>query len=205
MADITRVISSLIRQLLEYNPETGEFFWKVSYGTATVGDQAGSVYGNGYRYIQIDNLDYRAGRLAWWFVTGEDPDEFIDHKDGIRDNNRFDNLRKATNSQNQANALWKTNTSGFKGVSWQPSRGKWIARITVDGKAINLGRYYSIIDAAKAYKRAAISAWGEFALVPSDDEIEQLGEALERGEDIPQLKEVRDFVKSTSTKPEEIF
>lgn len=180
MADITRKLTDELRQILEYDPGTGEFFWKVSRGTVTVGTRAGSVYSNGYRYIQINEQDYRAGRVAWFFVTGEDPVDFIDHKDGDRDNNRFKNLRKATNSQNQANANWSTNTSGFKGVSWQASRGKWYARITIDGKAINLGRYYSLSEAAKAYRRAAIEAWGEFANVPSEAEIDVLAAQLEQ-------------------------
>jgi hypothetical protein len=185
--EIQRVLTDKLKDLLEYNPETGEFFWKVPPTRSKVraGDLAGSVYKNGYRYIQIETLDYRAGRLAWFFMTGQDPVDFVEHKDGVRDNNRFTNLRLATNSQNQANAFWSTNTSGFKGVSWQPSRGKWIAVITVDGVAKNLGRYTSIVDAARAYKRAAIAAWGEFALVPSDDEIVALAEAIEERQQTP--------------------
>lgn len=180
MADITRNLGDWLKDLLEYNPETGEFYWLAGGYLNRAGDLAGSVYKNGYRYIQIYGLDYRAGRLAWFFITGEDPSDFVDHKNGLRDDNRFNNLRKATNSQNQANTGPKnTNTSGFKGVSWQPSRGQWIAVITVNGKAKNLGRYASIVDAARAYKRAAIEAWGEFALVPSDDEIIALAEELE--------------------------
>jgi HNH endonuclease len=171
VAENTRVPFEGLRDVLEYNPETGEFFWKISGHGISAGDSAGSIYGNGYRYIQINGLDYRAGRLAWYFVTGEDPADFIDHKDGIRDNNRFLNLRKATNSQNQANrGAPRNNTSGFKGVSWQSSRGKWIAKITVNGKARNLGRYENIDDAVRAYKKAAIEAWGEFAQVLSEEE-----------------------------------
>lgn len=172
MAELTREMGDWIREVLEYNPTTGEFFWIKRGHGIMVGDLAGSVYSNGYRYIQIDGEDYRAGRLAWFFATGEDPDEFIDHINKDRDDNRFGNLRKATNSQNQANAFWSTNTSGFKGVSWQPSRGKWIAMITVDNKKKNLGRYNTRAEAAKAYRRAAIEAWGEFANVPSDEEID---------------------------------
>jgi hypothetical protein len=179
MADFTRAMGGWIKELLEYNPATGEFFWRKSTGpNAIVGSRAGSVYDNGYRYIQIMGEDYKAGRLAWYFMTDEDPDLFIDHKNGVRDDDRFDNLRIATNSQNQANAFWSTNTSGFKGVSWQKSRSQWIAVITVDGKAKNLGRYSRRIDAARAYRRAAIEAWGEFANVPSEEEMEALDEHL---------------------------
>lgn len=178
MAEVTHALGDWLRAVLEYDPETGEFFWLAAMGSAQVGGRAGSVYKNGYRYIQVYGYDYRAGRLAWFFVTGEDPQVFVEHQNRIRDDNRFDNLRLATNSQNQANATWRTNTSGFKGVSWQASRGKWCATITVEGKPRHLGRYESIVDAAKAYRRAAIEAWGEFALVPSDDEIVELAETL---------------------------
>lgn len=187
--EITRKLTENIKELLEYNPATGEFFWKISGHGIYAGTRAGSIYPNFYRYIQIDGVDYRAGRLAWFFMTGEDPQVFIDHKDGIRGNDRFLNLRKATNSQNQANRgkPW-TNTSGFKGVSWSAGRGKWQATITVNGKAKSLGRHLSIVDAAKAYKAAAVDAWGEFALVPTDDEIEQLGQVLEEKRRLATMK-----------------
>lgn len=163
-----------LKVLLEYNPATGEFFWKITDRACKTGELAGSIYKNGYRYIQICGLDYRAGRLAWFYMTGEDPLDFIDHKDGVRDNNRFHNLRKATNSQNQANrGAPINNTSGFKGVTWQASRGKWLARITVNNHSKNLGRYDNLPDAVRAYRAAAIAAWGEFAKVPTDEEIEQ--------------------------------
>lgn len=167
--DITRKLTAEIKEILEYNPITGEFFWKVSppHSGVHVGDLAGSVYPNGYRYIQYEKLDY------------EDPIDFIDHKDLRRDNNSFDNLRKATNSQNQANAFWSTNTSGIKGVRWERSRHKWTAFITVNNKATFLGRYAKAIDAALAYRKAAIEAWGEFALVPSPEELEVLAAAAE--------------------------
>jgi hypothetical protein len=180
VAEITRRLTNEVREVLEYDPSTGEFFWKISGHGITPGQLAGSVYPNGYRYIQFGYEDYRAGRLAWFFVTSEDPVDFIDHKDGVRDNNRFNNLRKATNSQNQANATWSTNTSGLKGVSWEKDRGKWRASITINGKAKNLGRYDSIVEAGRAYRVAAIEAWGEFALVPEDDELIALAEELER-------------------------
>jgi hypothetical protein len=172
MAKAVRVFHESLKEILEYNPETGEFFWKVSYSGAKTGEQAGSIYKNGYRYIQIDGLDYRAARLAWFFATGDDPKDFVDHINGLRDDNRFSNLRIATNSQNQANTgPQKNNTSGFKGISWSASRQKWCASITINGKAKGLGRFVNLDDAVRAYKKAALEAWGEYAKVPSDEEI----------------------------------
>jgi hypothetical protein len=166
MAGITRKLTNKLHDILEYNPATGEFFWKMLPlgGRAKVGDLAGSVYSNGYRYIQIDGLDYRAARLAWFMVHGEDCNVFIDHVNGLRDDNRIDNLRPATNSQNQANrGAPKNNTSGIKGVCFDGARNKWRASITVNGKAKNLGRFNSAQDAQAAYEKAALEAWGDFA------------------------------------------
>jgi len=190
MARITHTLTDELRKWWEYNPRTGEFLWKnVPSQTrgkshARVGAQAGSVYPTGYRYLSVKGQYYRAGRLAWFFMTGEDPPGFIDHINGDKSDDRFENLRVADHSQNQANAKWKTNTSGMKGV--RLNSGKWMAVITIDGRAKNLGRFDTIVEAAMAYKRAAVHQWGEFALVPTDSEIEALGEMLSK---VPQTDE----------------
>lgn len=59
-----------VRELLSYDPETGEFRWKVSITNRKAGSVAGRDIGNGYRYIRIDNVDYTAARLAWFYVHG---------------------------------------------------------------------------------------------------------------------------------------
>lgn len=184
MERITNALTEALRGIWEYNPKTGEFLWKVRPSIRSayrVGDRVGSVYPSGYRYLCWKGRDYRAARVAWFFATGEDPQGFIDHINGDKDDNRIANLRIADDRQNQANAFWSTNTSGVKGVRFD--KGKWQAMITREGKNIYLGRFDSIVDAAMAYKRAAIEAWGEFALVPTDSEIEALGEQLERVKD----------------------
>jgi len=178
MADITRTLGDWIHDYLEYNPYNGEFLWKTSGHGHYAGDRAGSIYANGYRYIQLEGLDYRAARLAWFMVNGDDPAYFVDHINKIRGDDRIENLRLATNSLNQANAWWSTNTSGFKGVTWQKSRGQWAAKITVNGKDKFLGRFATRVEAAKAYRNAAVEAWGEFADYMTDAEIEALDKAL---------------------------
>lgn len=94
-----------------------------------------------------------------------------DHVNGNGLDNRRVNLRTATASQNSAN-MWKPRRPGggphssqYKGVSWDRSRSKWQAKITVSGLCRNLGRYGSEADAATAYDTAAREAWGDFALV----------------------------------------
>lgn len=88
----------------------------------------------------------------------------VDHISGNTLDNRRENLRRGTQSQNMANrGPTKSNTSGLKGVSFDQSRGKWIAMIGINGKQKNLGRFMDRDDAAAAYQQAAISIFGEFA------------------------------------------
>ena len=88
----------------------------------------------------------------------------IDHIDQDRLNNRSDNLRAATRSQNAQNRSKRQGcTSRFKGVSWKKSLGKWQAAVHSNGKSIYLGVFETEIDAAKAYDAAALGLFGEFA------------------------------------------
>ena len=164
MAAITRKLSKQLHDELEYNPATGEFLWKTSSRGRRAGDRAGSIYPNGYRVIEIDGLDYRAARLAWFFMTGDDPVVYVDHINGDKQDDRIGNLRLATNSQNQANrGAPLNNTSGIKGVRFEADRMKWRAQIVVNGKSKNLGRFNTAEEAKAAYEKAALEAWGDFA------------------------------------------
>lgn len=94
----------------------------------------------------------------------------IDHVNGNGLDCRRSNMRFATHAQNQRNQRRSVaNTSGFRGVSWDAENLKWRASITVEGKSINLGRFDMAEDAAAAYDRAAISAFGEFASTNATD------------------------------------
>lgn len=87
----------------------------------------------------------------------------IDHINVDKTDNRKENLRICTHEQNCANRkISSRNTTGFKGVSWDKSRGKWLSRIKHDGKQINLGRYESVEDAFRAYCLSAKKLKGEF-------------------------------------------
>lgn len=145
-----------VREILEYDAKTGIFRWKVSRPKAKAGEVAGSVYDHGYVVITLDGQRYRAHRLAWLMVTGQWPKNQIDHRDGNRANNAFLNLREATNLQNKQNQI-KANTnnrSGFLGVSFDASKGRFRARIRAEGKLTNLGSFKTAEEAHSAYLAA---------------------------------------------------
>ena len=151
-----------LKELLDYNEDTGEFRWKKpSSNRLKQGDKAGTK--QDYIRIQIDGKIYQAQRLAWMYMTGEDPGKYeIDHRDENKYNNAFSNLRKATSSTNKMNVKTpKINSTGFKGV--QKMRNKYAAHICKNGKQYHLGVYKTPEEAHKAYCEAADKYFGEFA------------------------------------------
>jgi hypothetical protein len=148
-----------LKEVLNYDPNTGIFRWKT---TRKLGVKAGSLKTIGYTAIYIDKVMYYAGRLAWFYMTGEWPRSRIDHINRIRDDDRFINLREATQSQNIANSsLSLSNKTGFKGVSKTRS-GKWCAQIKFQYTKFHLGTFDTPEEAYEAYKREAKLAFGEY-------------------------------------------
>ena len=164
--------AALVRSILDYDPETGVLTWRArtdmrsQWNARFAGKVAGYRNSNGYLRIWINGRQINAHRIAWLWMTGEWPKKQIDHKDGNRANNRFDNLREATNAQNMANRpVQKNNACGVKGVCWANRRNKWRAQIHVKSKNIFLGHFDSIEDAASAYAMASEKLHGEFSRV----------------------------------------
>lgn len=155
----------LLRELLCYAPETGAFTWRVNRrGKAKAGDIAGTQNSSGYWLISVRDRLYYAHRLAWLYMKGEWPADQVDHINGNPADNRWVNLRTATNGQNQANSRCRNNNkSGVKGVHWDTRRGYWVAQIMINYKSINLGYFEDIADAASAYADAAAKYFGEYA------------------------------------------
>ena len=156
---------SRLKDLIHYDPHTGAFTWAKARPGAALGAPCGRVSKTtGYRDIGVDKKLHRANRLAWLYMTGEWPDGQVDHKNRIKHDDRWDNLRLATRSQNGANVDTKeSNTSGHVGVSWDKGRQKWLAQIRIGGIKKNLGRFTEKADAIAKYQEAAKSEFGEFS------------------------------------------
>lgn len=139
--------------LLEYDPQTGYFKWLVKPNRKiVVGGRAGAPAERGYRHIGIDWEDYREHRLAWLYMTGRWPRQHIDHRNGVRNDNRFENLREASrgiNAQNQRNAM-SNNVLGLLGVT-RGQNGRYRATISVKGKQRFLGEFATPLVAHAVY------------------------------------------------------
>jgi len=154
-----------LKELLDYNPETGVFTRKVTVSAkAKAGDIAGCPNWNGYLRIRVDGKDYSAHRLAFLYMTGSLPPANVDHTNHVRNDNRWINLRTATTKQNnRSTSSHKGASSKYLGVSRCKREGKWRAQIKVDGKVKTLGYFLDEADAATAYNFAAHQHHGEFA------------------------------------------
>ena len=161
-----------IHSLLSYDPGSGIIAWKSRevthhrikiWNQRYAGKPAGSKY-MGYLRIALDGSNYLAHRIIWKYMTGDDPENHIDHKNGNPSDNRFSNLRLATNSENHRNRR-KTagRSSKYKGVHFYKNCGKWGAYIKMGGDLTHLGFFEAERDAAKAYDVAASKHFGEFS------------------------------------------
>lgn len=134
--------------LLDFNPETGEFRWKVRRGKAAIGSLAGTInVRHKYRYISIDYKLYRAARLAWFYHYKSWPSQDIDHINRNRDDNAIANLREVSRSVNLKNTkIRKDNTTGYKGVHLQKN-GRYHVYSNFKGKRKNLGYFATLQEA----------------------------------------------------------
>lgn len=124
-----------LKQLLDYDPDTGEFTWKLDRsGTVLAGSVAGTVKSSGYIDIRVDGKLYKAHRLAWLYFYGYLPEYFIDHINNNRRDNKIINLRSASKLQNSHNRLTNNSSkSKIKGLScWRSGNNfYWSARVRI--------------------------------------------------------------------------
>jgi hypothetical protein len=151
------VTQDRLKELMSYDQHTGQLTRLVRRGRmGAVGSVAGTVNTKGYVVVEIDANPYLAHRLAWLYMTGEMPGMDIDHIDRNKANNRWANLRLATNSENHENRFepQKNNKSGLLGVCLHKAAGRWVAQIKKDGRRIYLGLHDTPELAHQAYLEA---------------------------------------------------
>jgi hypothetical protein len=147
-----------LKQMLHYDPETGVWTWRQSLSyNVKAGRVAGSLRSDGYRKIRIRGRAYYSGRLAWFYMTGEWPEE-VDHKDRDPSNDRWSNLREATSSQNKYN---RNDDGTLRGV-YCSGGGKWWAMV---GKDNYLGTFDTLEEAITARDAEALRLAGDFAIL----------------------------------------
>ena len=143
-----------LKRIWHYDPDTGLFTRLIATaGHKKIGEIANGRSNKNYVQIQIAEKTYKAHRLAWLYMTGDWPKHQVDHINGIRDDNRWCNLRDVKQSVNQQNqrSPHRDNKSGYAGVCWDKSINKWRAQITVNNKKIHLGIFDDVHEAG-AYR-----------------------------------------------------
>lgn len=149
----------IVRELLDYNPETGFLYWKkrnikwfedgkvsaknrqTAWNNRHSGKEAFyTLREDGYKQGYLFYIPYLTHRIIWLYMTGEWPENDVGHNNHIRSDNRFENLNAETRIENLRNQSIRTNNkTGVIGVCWNKSINKWMSTITVEGRSIYLG------------------------------------------------------------------
>ena len=148
-----------LKAMLNYNPESGDFTWRVNRrghaGKSQAGMLAGSRRPDGRLIIAINGKKYLASRLAWFFSYGTWPNPTVDHINGDSTDDRLANLREADFQQQVQNRkVQKNSASGYPGVYWYKASNRWQAKIKHNRKERSLGYYLDLFDAIAARMRA---------------------------------------------------
>lgn len=144
--------ASRARELVDYNPETGSFTWRVSRQCRRAGSPAGSTV-HRYVLLKLDGKLYPAHRVAWLITYGQWPAVGLDHINGDPHDNRIANLRECNQSENSQNRRKSAaNKSGYTGVSWHAASNKWRSQIKINGRTHECGMYLTPQMAHLAYR-----------------------------------------------------
>lgn len=157
MTRVIKLTHARLTELLDFDPATGFFAWKLpTSNRVKVGSRAGVFHPpSGGRYIAIDGEKFMAHRLAWFYVHGAMPAHDIRPSDGDFDNCAIENLKEVMRHELQhGRAMNQNNTSGFQGVSAAP-HDKWQAKITWKTRQVSLGMNFALKqDAADVVQNA---------------------------------------------------
>lgn len=156
------ISATTLRKILRYDPETGKLFWRErddcpkQWNTRYASKEAFTAdTSHGYKHGKINGKVFRAHRVIWALAHGKWPEQAIDHINGVRNDNRIENLRIVSASENMKNMrLPRDNSSGIIGVRWCKRSNKWLAAIRSNGSYKHLGYFIDIADAISARKTA---------------------------------------------------
>jgi len=154
-----KLTRAFLRSILRYEPETGHWYRVVKRSNQPAGARAGAKGPKGYNVVKVNGVNYRSGRLAWFYMTGKWPKHQVDHENRINNDDRWGNLRDLTNLQNARNRSYKIGASGHRGVRIHKKR--FTAGIyDKDGTTIYLGVFDKKEQAAEAWHRAYQQLFG---------------------------------------------
>lgn len=163
-------------ECFDYDAESGVLTWRARplhhfknslgmnvFNSVYAGAEAGHINSKGYFNVEINRRSYKCHRVIWKLIAGTDPDEGLDHKDTNKQNNAWTNLREATRQENEFNQpLRKSNTTGYKGVSYHRATKRFQASVREHGKKKHLGLFETAELAHAAYCATAQRVHGEF-------------------------------------------
>lgn len=159
------ITQELVKELFGYHSD-GHLIWKklAIKNQIKIGSVAGHVNkAQGYYMVGIKNKEYKVSRIIFLYHNGWLP-RIVDHKDRDVSNNKIENLRPATDTQNSSNRTSaKGSSSQYLGVSWYKYTNRWFASISSNHKVTRLGYFFCEKQAALAYNRMAVKLHGEFA------------------------------------------
>ena len=154
-----------LHKFFEY--KEGNLYWKIKPAKRIIiGSKAGCLRSDGYVCLKLNSVLYKMHRIIWAYHYNAIPNNLqIDHIDGNKTNNMIENLRLATQSQNNSNnkRARRNSKSNILGVSWYKASRKWASQIKKNNKKIHLGYFLNQEDAITARKAAELQYFGEFA------------------------------------------
>ena len=158
-----KITQKLVQNLFEYVPETGALLQKYSTRNKIIGERAGNMSIDGYRRIRVLEKTFAASHVIWLYHKGKLPKNELDHKNMQRWDDRIENLREASRSQNCANRIKKLSKCGFRGV--KKNRKRFMATLVKDQKYYYFGTFDTPEEAARAYDVGALKYFGQFAII----------------------------------------
>lgn len=156
---------SKLKDELSYDKVTGNFTRLKDKGRLSKkGDIAGTLGSLGYIIIKIQGKAYKAHRLAWLYIYGKFPNKNLDHINGIKDDNRLENLRECTQQENCYNRVARTGSkSGIKNVCWHKRTKTWHVVLSFKGKSFFIGQFKDLEFAELVAIEARIKYHKEYA------------------------------------------